>query len=281
MDTYRPLDSFASVGEGQTAVVALQPGPTYDEIHLEFPYSVTVGAEFTSAHIAAVRLNLNGEDIVDVKGTDLVMLEAYEGNAEQNGYLTLSLKEIIAKSFDGSHMTGLVTVPGDALSLEVDILGTGASAVVTLKGFATTSPSRPARVLIPKLRRFPFTAGAGGDFEITTLPRGPRVKRIHFDGANVANVIAERDQLKLYDLSKARAEYNAKRFGRVPQANWFHFDPIVDGYAAAKMMITKSTSLVFRLNMSDAGSAHALVESVWGEQPAYANETGKRGRRAR
>ncbi len=271
MDINRPLDSFSSVGEGQTANVAIQPGPVYDEIHIEYPHSTTAGAEFTASHITGVRLNLNGEDIIDVKGTDLVMLEAYEENPEQLGYLTISLRELIAKTMDGAELTGLVTLKGDAISLEVDISGTGASAVVTLKGFAVTSPARSVRQWVPKMRRVPLSASAAGDFEVTTLPRGPRYMRIHFNKADINQLTIERDQYKLYQQTAARMAYLAKRQKRVPQTGWFHFDPILDGYAIAKNMVSASTSLVFRFDLATAGSLNALVESLWPEQNQFAD----------
>lgn len=269
MDIYRPLDSFNSVGEGQTANVQLQPGPTYDELHFEYPYSAVAGAEFDISHFTGFRLNLNGEDIIDVTGADLVMLEAYEGNAEQPGYFTLSLVELIARTFDGANYTGLVTGKGDSISIEVDISGTGAAASVTLKGFAKTSPSRPSRDYVPKLRKTPMSASAAGDFEVTTLPRGPRYQRIHFNKGDINKLTIERDQFKMYELTAARMDYIAKRWDRVPQAGWFHFDPIVDGYALAKNFVSQSTSLVFRFDLATAGSLNALIESVWPDQKVF------------
>ena len=270
-DRHKPLDSFSSVGEGQTANVALQPGVIYDALHLEYPYDATAGAEFQSAHITGVRLNLNGEDIIDCSGDDLISLEAYEGNATVNGYITISLRELIARTAEGDHATGLVTQKGDAVSLEVDISGTGASAVVTLAGFADTRPV-PAgmkRTVIPKIRKFSFSSSVAGAFEITTLPKGANViKRVHFQGSTIDHLTVERDDVKLFDLSKTRNEYLQGRYSRVPQTNTYTFDPILDGYAKAKVMNMNAASVVFRLNLTGAGSANALVESVHPERNA-------------
>lgn len=271
MDIYRPLDSFSSVGNNQTATVALQPGPTYDEIHFEYPYSTTAGAELDKSHFTEVRVNLNGEDIVAVPAADLVMLEAYEGNSETNGRFTLSFRELIARTFDGVHATGLVTEPGDAISIEVDIAGAGAAATITLKAFAVTSPARPQRQFIPKLKKVPLSANSAGDVEVTTLPRGPRYQRIHFNKGDINSLTIERDQFKLYQLTAGQMDYVAKRNKRVPQAGWFHFDPIVDGFALAKNMVSTATSMVYRLNLATSGSFNALVESIWPEQKAFAD----------
>lgn len=276
MEIHRPLDSFTSVGEGETAVVALHGGPTYDEIHLEFPYSTTAGAEFTEAHITGVRLNLNAEDIISVSGSDLKMIDLYEGQIGVNGYLTISLKELIAKTWGGMYQTGLVTFPSDSISLEVDILGTGASAVVKLKGFASTSaPPEPyVREVIPKIKTYPLAATNSGPFEITTLPRGPLIKRVHFAAPNMTKLTIERSdngvEYKLFELEKARAEYLSDRHKMVPQTGYFHFDPIMTGFPLKDEMKTGALSLVFRAEMSAPGPVNPLVESVWPDQVPFA-----------
>jgi len=281
MDGQLPLQSFASVGQNQTAVVGLETGPTYDEVHLEYNHDATVGDEFDDSHITGVRLNLNGEDIVDVKGEDLSMVERYEGQPGQNGYLTLSLREIIAKSFDGVNLTGLVTLPGDALSLEVDIgNGKATSGDPSLKGFAITSPARSVRQIIPTLKRFSFANSATGPYEITTLPKGPAIKRMHFMTNNMDGLKLYRDRYKHYDLTKAQEEYLAKRYGRVPQANVFHFDPIVDGWALAKMFMTDGAqSLIFNCDMSGTGSVPVLVEAIEGNLTSNAPSALPKGKR--
>lgn len=281
MDGMLPLQSFASVGQNQTAVVGLEVGPTYDEVHLEYNYDATVGDEFDSSHITGVRLILNGTAIVDVKGSDLELIEKYEGQPGSNGYLTLSLREIVAKSFDGYNLTGLVTLPGDALSLEVDIANAKAtSGDPTLKGFAVTSPARTVRRVVPTLKRFSFANSATGDFEITTLPKGPHIKRMHFLSANMSALKVFRNNFKHYDLTKTREEYLAGRYDRVPQTNTFHFDPIVDGWALAKMFGTAgATSLVFNCTMTGTGSVPVLVEALEGDLAPDAPTALPKGRR--
>lgn len=266
----KPLDSFSGVAKNSTATVTLPGGVVYDALHFEF----NEDANFTIAQIQAVRLNLNGEDIIDVSGTVLQMIEAYKGNAAQTGYFTLQLAEILAKTFDGSLAYGLITTGKDAVSVEVAIGDTGTT-VPTLEAFAETraiplnkdkQPMR--RRFVPKLRRFTNNASAGGPFEISTLPRRPdvRYKRIYFEGANINGLEIERDGYKPFKLTKARNEYFQKRWGATPQADHVVFDPIVRGWAMADTFATASASLVFRLEMAAAGQADAIVESVWIER---------------
>ncbi len=267
-DRHKPLDSFDGVGEGKTATVALAAGVTYDCIHFFYPYSAVVGAELDKSNFH-IRLNLNGEDIIDCSAENLVMIEAYEGNAEVQGIFSLSLRELIARTAEGDHATGLVTMKGDAISMEVDINGAGAGATVTLKAIADTrtQAAGAVRVNVPKLRKYTYAPNGSGAFQITNLPKNmPVFKRIHFIGANITDVMVSRDDVKLYQMSKAQSEYIQKRYARVPQAGVVHFDPIIDGYAKAKVMSTRSFSMLFELTMSAAGTADALVESVWPER---------------
>lgn len=272
LDIIKNLDSFSGVGKNQTATVTLAGGVVYDEIHLEFNQD----ANFTRDKITSIRLNLNAEDIIEVSLEELDMINQYrdEKHAVTSGFAAICLKEIIAKSYEGSNAYGLITSGADAISLEVDIGDTGATSP-TLKAFAVTR-ARPTdaagrlipRLYIPKIRKFTNNASAGGKFEISTLPRRPdvRFKRVHFVGANITGLAVERDQIKLHDTTKARNEYILKRYGRVPQTDHYHFDPVMDGYVLKKLFPTLSNSLVFTLDMSAAGQCDAIVESVWQER---------------
>jgi Viral coat protein P2 N-terminal domain len=278
-DSHIPLGSFSSVGEGETANVSVATGGViYDALHFEYPYSAVVGSEFDTSHMR-LRVVLNEEDIVDIPVADLISREAYHGNAEQQGYFTMSFREIFAKTFEGDHITGLVTMPNDNLSIEVDITGTGASATVTLKAFADTRPTpllkngrQIPRTLVPKLRILPVVSEAG-DREVDTMARGPVYKRVFIKASDIERLVVETAEgaslSKKWDLTKARNEYLQKRFGKVPQAGMFVFDPIVDGYARLKVLNTAGLNgLVFRSTKTAQGSMNYLIESVWPEQAA-------------
>lgn len=278
-DSHVPLGSFSSVGEGETANLSVATGGIiYDGFHFEYPKSAVGGSEFDTSHMH-LRIVLNEEDIVDVPVADLISREAYHGNAEQDGYFSMSMREIFAKTFEGDHITGLVTMPNDNLSIEVDILGTGASATVTLKAFADTRPTpllkngrQVPRVLVPKLRILPVVSEAG-DREIDTMARGPVYKRVYIKASDIERLVVETAEganlVKKWDLTKARNEYLQKRHGKVPQAGMFVFDPVVDGYARLKVLNTAGLNgLVFRSTKTAQGSMNYLIESVWPEQAA-------------
>lgn len=277
-DSHIPLNSFSSVGEDQTANVSVATGGRIiDAFHFEYPKSAVAGEEFDASHMH-LRVNLNSEDIVDVPVADLIKVEGYKDNAEQDGYFSVSFRDIIAKTFEGDHITGLVTMPGDNLSIEVDIAGTGAGATVTLKGFQDARPAplvkgtnrQISRTLVPKLRILPVESEAG-DREVNTLPRGPVYKRIYVKASDIERFVLETSEgpnaVKMFDLTKARNEYLQKRHGRVPQAGMYVFDPIVDGYARSKVLNTAGlTGMTVRTTKTAAGAMPLLIESVWPEK---------------
>lgn len=258
-----PLNNFNTQGGNSSANLEIPGGLTLDEIHIEYNHDATGGDEFDPSHFTAIRVNLNGEDIIDVKGTDLATLEGYKVTA-QDGFLCIPFAELIAKTIDGMHYTGLPTFKQDAISLEVEIGNAKATSTdATYKAFAVFSPARAVRSVIPKIRRWSYSNNTTGDFEITNLPRGAKYRRMHFLSANVGGLKVYLDRVKRFDLTAARNTYLLKRFERNPQANTFHFDPVMSGYQLAYMMNTAGlSSMEFVLDMTGTGSVPILVEYV-------------------
>lgn len=285
-DVKRPLPSFTGVGEGQTATVAISGGPTIDEIDIVYPYSVVGGSEFQPDHMT-FRFFLGAEAIFELSALEMLMIAAYLGIYTENGRVTIPFKEIAARAFDAVHFTGLVTFPTDAINLEVDILGTGASATVTLAAEGKFSASQPVRKFIPKIKGQSFPVTASGEVDVTTLQRGPRIKRIHFANQYMDNLKILRDTVEIFNQSKTSVDYEAKRNGAVPQANIYHYDPVIDGFILAKMLVTASGSLEIKPNFGAGtvpASVRMLIESVETSQTAAAagvNTAGATSRRSR
>lgn len=259
-----PLNSFNSVGQNSTANLEIAGGMTIDEIVIEYNYDATVDDEFDVSHMPAVRLNLNTEDIIDVKAEDLLMVEKYKQGTTTNGFIVIPLADIIAKTYDGMNLTGLVTFPSDAISLEVETSGAKAtSGGVTLKAFARYSAPRTARVVIPKMRRFSYAAAASGPYEITNLSRGPQYKRLHFLSADVSGVKLNLNRVKKYDMTKARNEFMLKRHEKTPQTDVYHLDFVADDYNLAHPLVTQGArELELVIEMAAQGSVPILAEFI-------------------
>ena len=258
-DVFKNLDSFSSVGASQTANITIPVGPTYDEIHVEY-------SGVTLAQMTGVRVGLNADDIVDVTATELVMMEGHKANAASAGNFTIPFREIMARTFFGANLTGLVTLSTDTITLEIDIAA-GAAAPV-LNAWAVTSPARRSRAVYPRLKRYSTTPGATGDFEFHTLPRGNRIKRIFIGGGVgvIDSLEIERtvngNSSKIWKASKLRNDYQLGRHGLVPQTGYYSFDSTYEGFISEKMLVTASQSFVLRMNVTTAGTLPILVESL-------------------
>lgn len=255
------LNAFTGIGYGQKSTVVLSVGPTYEEIQLRTNLSADL--------IKRVAVNLNGEEIYILKGSELLMLEAYKKQPSKAGFFTIPFADIVGKTKNGILATGLVTERGDNITLEVEI-GTPAdianAPVIDMSAWAVVSPAQPVRVIVPKIRPQTMQATAGGDNEFLNLTSGAfiSVRRMHFASDKVTDLKIERDYKKVYESDKAYAEYLATRHERAPQSGYFHFDPIQRGFFVRDVFPTAHNSqLKFTVTTSEpVGSLGILVESL-------------------
>lgn len=262
MYTNYKLDSFSSVAANETANVALPVGPTYESIHLQLG-----GTSFDKSHVDRVTLNLNGDDIVDVTGADLSAMFRYE-HTEDAAFLSIPLSDFEAKADAGQALTGLVTMPGDTLVLNVQI---GAATAPTLKGWAYTSAARPMREVIPRLKKISWTPGATGEQDFTTFPRGPRVKRLFIGGgtAVIDDLKIFRDDIKIYDRPSTVNSFELQKVFKKNAISGYHVvDPVADGFMLKNMMITQSQSFVVKANVTTAGSLPILAWTLEADKTA-------------
>lgn len=266
MDVRQPLDSFNGLGEGMVGSVAISGGSTIDEITISYTHSAAAGEELDISMFDTVRFNLGTEAIVDVTGEELRELcQDYLGIHTEDGQLVIPFKEIAARTYDGVHMTGLVTFPSDALSLDVKLVGTGASANLDLRARASFSASQTVRRVIPKIKTQSFPVTASGEVDLTTLPKGPRIKRIHFADGEMDTLRILRDDVEIYNEKKADVVFEQKRHGRVPQTDYFHLDSSPDGFNVSKAMVTSAGKLVLKPGFSTLTaptSVRMVIESV-------------------
>ena len=271
---YLPLSGISGQGSNGLHSVEIPGGRTIDEIVIEYNYSATAGDEFDPSHFTAIRLNLNTEDIVDVKGTDLVTVESHKRGSNADGYLVINLADVGAKTFDGMNLTGLVTFASDAISLEIETTGARATSNdVTLKAFARYSPARKVRTVVPKMRRYIYNSPGAGEFEIVNMPRGPRYKGMHFLSSLVDGLKLYVNEVKKFDQSKARNDMMLTRYGLTPQTGVFHYSPAADGYQMAHTLSTKGArSMELKVKTTGAGAVPVLVEffDVLDQPPASA-----------
>ncbi|WP_299695560.1 major capsid protein P2, partial [uncultured Vibrio sp.] len=141
MTTSTKLNSFTGADYGEKATLTLPIGPTYEEIFLE--------TNLAAAQLRRVTITLNADEIIVLDGELIKKLEAYKGLTQTDGFFTIPLADITAKTKNGVSYTGLVTEMGDNITLEVEIASTEQANApkVQLQAWATVSARQPARVL--------------------------------------------------------------------------------------------------------------------------------------
>lgn len=259
MTTSTKLNSFTGADYGEKATLTLPIGPTYEEIFLE--------TNLTAAQLSRVTLTLNADEIIVLNGEFIKKLEAYKGLTQTDGFFTIPLADITAKTKNGVSYTGLVTEMGDNITLEVEIASTSQENApkVQLQAWATVSARQPARVLVPKIKKQTMQASSTEN-EFLDLVSGPLqlIRRMHFLSGEIHTLQIYRDFVKVFDSSRGLEEMRAKRNRRFWQANCFHFDPIMRGFYIDELFPTAhSSELKFTVKTNQPeGSIPIIVESV-------------------
>ena len=150
----------------QKASMKLEGGPTYDEIILDFEGTIT-----DAAKIKRVAINLNGDEIIRLSGAELKMLEAYRGLYGETDKFVLSLEDIANKSEEGQRITSLVTLPGDNITLTIEIgnFTTAVTDPLAMKGYARVSAAQVARMFIPRVYSVVINAAASGEINLDSI----------------------------------------------------------------------------------------------------------------
>ncbi|WP_017191181.1 major capsid protein P2 [Vibrio harveyi] len=259
MSTPTKLNSFTGADYGEKATLTIPIGPTYEEFFLE--------TNLSAAQLKRVTISLNADEIIVLDGELIKKLEAYKGLASTDGFFTIPLSDITAKTKNGVRYTGLVTESGDNITLEVEIAPTSQSNApkVQLQAWATVSARQLARVVVPKIKKQTMQASSTEN-EFLDLVSGPLqlVRRMHFLNGDIHTLQIHRDFVKVYDSSRALEEMRAKRNRRFWQADCFHFDPIMRGFYIDELFATAHQSeLKFTVKTSQPqGSIPIIVESV-------------------
>ena len=206
MSTPTKLNSFTGTGYGEKATLTIPIGPTYDEIFLE--------TNLSAAQLRRVTISLNADEIIVLDGELIKKIEAYKGLAQTDGFFTIPLADISAKTKNGVRYTGLVTEAGDNITLEVEIADSAQdnAPAIKLQAWATVSARQPARVVIPQIKKQTMQASSTEN-EFLDLVSGPLhlVRRMHFLSDQIHALQIYRDFVKVHDSSRALEDMRAKR----------------------------------------------------------------------
>lgn len=226
------------VAANTTATWDLPIGRRYHMLDIEY-------AGVTLAQMTEIRVIANGEVIHRLSGTERDALNAFDKKVAGGGILTIPFDRDNLYAQAGEELTAIQTGSVDpetgvaitTFKLEMDI-GAAAAPVITVT--ATQSDNNPALKgpgLILRTLKYARNLTLVGENEISDLPKateGPRkyvwVNRIFFKSANTTKLVIERDNLKIFERSAALNTRRQTDGVRAPQAGYFVYDPLEDGY---------------------------------------------------
>lgn len=240
--TFRPMPAVNGVAAGSIATLLCPIGLTYHGILFTMG-----GTTFDLSLITEIRVKGNGRDIYTVSGSDLDLLNLYEGRSESSEtQFYLDFERYGLEIFGGSNAidalggreltaigTGLdpnqtKSLELSTLQIELDISSSAVAPTLTAK--ALQAPPRSLGFL-KKRRKFVYNPGGAVEFEISDLPRGDLIDKIYIKSAGdkITRVKLERDNFLAFDRSVDENDLMQLDGVRVPQPSMFVVDPSENG----------------------------------------------------
>jgi hypothetical protein len=256
---------FSNVVPNGVATNQVTPGRTLENLRLRLG-----GTTFTKAMISMLRIKANGKTIVEGSGAQIDAINAYRGEAVNAAFLDLQFADysLIAEldrmvgAFDTSLGIGNITT-------EVTIAGATAPTLLPILVESAQQKDRagnaaPFAPLIHKILSYPFNVSTGGKLPVN-LPFGPQVgsiiKRLHFfHSGTMTGIEVKEDGLIVHESVAAENTFDQQKAGRVPQANVYTVDFVLDGNIKKALDTRTARSLEVLPTFSGAGAGTVLVE---------------------
>lgn len=258
---------FSNVVPAGTATNNVTVGRTLENFQLKLG-----GTALTKAMVTLFRMKANGKTIVEGTGTEIDKINAYRGAGTTNAaFLDIFFADYSLNNELDRQVGAFDTSAGIAnLTTEVTTAGATAPQITPILVESAQQKSRqgemlPFAPLISKLLRYPYNIATGGKLPVT-VPFGPAngaiIKRLHVlsNNGTVTGITVKQDSLVIHESIKAENEFMQTRHGRVPQANMYTVDFVVDGDIKKALDTRDARSLEWLIDFSGADSGNILVE---------------------
>lgn len=256
---------FSNVVPNGPATNQVTPGRTLENLRLKLG-----GTTFTKAMITAFKMKANGKVIIEGTGAQLDAINAYRGEATNAAFLDIQfadysmLSELdrMVGAFDTSlgisNITTEVTIAGATAPVLTPIL------IESAAQKDRTGAAAPFAPLISKVLAYPFSQASGGTLPMT-VPFGPQsgsiIQRLHvFHSGTMTGATVKEDGLVIHESIKAENEFDQVKAKRVPQANCYTIDFVLDGNVKKALDTRNARSLEWLFSFSAAGNGTVLVE---------------------
>jgi len=258
---------FSNVVASGTATNQVTAGRTLENFQLKLG-----GTALTKAMVTLFRMKANGKTLIEGTGTEIDKLNAYRGTGTTNAaYLDIYFTDYCLNNELDRQVGAFDTSLGIAnITTEVTIAGATAPTLTPILVESAAQKSRqgemlPFAPLISKTLRYPFNIGTGGKLPVT-VPFGPQngaiIKRLHVISNNglMTGATVKQDSLVIHESIKAENEFMQVRHGRVPQANMYTIDFVIDGDIKKALDTRDARSLEWLFDFSGADQGNIIVE---------------------
>ncbi|WP_332398561.1 major capsid protein P2 [Vibrio metschnikovii] len=254
----KELDPVEGVKWGNQATLRLVSGPTYQYIDLVTDIE-------DPADIERVMLKLNGKEIVNLTGQDLVDLMKHRQRHIEKGRYTIPFADLSYKTKAGIRTGELVTLNGEIWMLYIQLKQKTGKVDPSIRARAQTTQAQSRRIYLPRLYSLSWWAAAQGRTPFDFAERSPflSMKRIHFKDDSIQRVRVLRDDREEINVTKKDNDFDLKFCGLNQVDGWFTVDFTQFGFGVESRLPTAAfKQLQFELDKTEVGSVPVIVEAI-------------------
>ncbi|MET4701982.1 hypothetical protein ABIE65_005031 [Constrictibacter sp. MBR-5] len=258
------LPSFEGIGAGQTATCRLPIGRRYHELQLVY-------SGVTLAQMTEIRIIANQKVIHRYSATERDVMNQFFGLTAAAGILRLPFDRLFLKQRQAEEVTALNTGSKDkngrfigSLHVEIDVaaaaVGTALALYATQSNAVAGGPG-----VVGHIRKYSRTAAGAGEYEVSDLhfntPTAQAINSLFInDAGNLNGLVIERGLYKVFERDTALNELIQSDHGRVPQTNWWVYDPAEKGYGGEPLDLVGYSDFRLRLDMAAGATMPIIVE---------------------
>lgn len=230
----KPLPTVNNVFPGVTATLTIEPeNLTLTGIKLRLG-----GTTFDKTKINWIKVLAGSKVLWDLTMAQIDKINGYKNGASDNAYVLLDFIERDQAIFPVKEAGGL-----DLMSLlslgkvivQINIAGTAVAPTIDAEGYFTRAQSNP---WVLKYLRTPFSRNSAGSPVLPVQPRGAVLKRLWLDysgtnwgattNGNVSRLEVKKNGFVIFDETCRDARFMQSQYKKVPQANMYVCDFILD-----------------------------------------------------
>lgn len=264
----KPLQQAQSVNPGQIATIRIAP----EEFTLVGVKLALSGTTFDKTKINRIRLKVGPRVIWDLTYSQIQAINNYKGGADNLKYMLLDFTERTQAIFPVKEIGGIdlmTMIQLGEVFLEMYIDATAVGPVINATGYYE---QRQANPIVLKYVPFSVTQTAAGRFTLPLNLRGALIKRVwlFYSGTNytsstngnVSRVEVKKNGVVMFDQNDLDNRFDQAQFKKLPQANLFVIDFLIDDNHDAHITTVRNTqsgqvydAFEFNTYLTDAGGS--------------------------